>query len=523
LEYTDEAGVTSTVDLSTVIDNFETLTTIVDNNDGTFTYTDEDGTPTIIDVSNLETLTTIALNPDNIHIDYTDEDGVVTQLDLSAIIANLETLTTIVDNNDGTFTYTDEDGTPTIIDVSNLETLTSMVQDDITGVITYTDEDGIASTAEVISADANNLVQVGTDGGSFIDATTLTEPWFSADTNTGATLNTEDIYHFGYVGIGTEAPDRGLLIENNNINDNKDDIMIRTYSGISSNTPAINLRRAAGTADAPENLVDGDNIGALAFTAYSNGDFGSWHQTGLRAYYKGDGVSGETELEFRTSDASQMFITKDGNINFVQYPNTRDDSGIAAVDNLLYTDAFGNMLSAPAASVVSEPWFDQATNDQATENTQDIYQMGKVGILTDDMLGTADPDVVLAINGKMLTPVSIYADYVFEDYFEGFSGLNADYTFKSLGEVEQFINENRHLPGITKIDALAKTEKGDYIINPSELSVQVLEKVEELYLHTIEQQKLLETKDREINILQKEAEDMKERLERLEKLLPEMQ
>ncbi|WP_425596317.1 hypothetical protein, partial [Olleya namhaensis] len=76
-------------DLSAIVANLEALTTIVDNNDGTFTYTDEDGVTTTLDVANLETLTTIALNPDNTNIDYTDEDGVVTQLDLSAIVANL--------------------------------------------------------------------------------------------------------------------------------------------------------------------------------------------------------------------------------------------------------------------------------------------------------------------------------------------------------------------------------------------------------------------------------------------------
>ncbi|WP_452232089.1 hypothetical protein, partial [Lacinutrix sp. MEBiC02595] len=88
-----EDGVTTQLDLSAIIANLEALTTLVDNNDGTLTYTDEDGNPTILDVANLETLTSIALNTDNTNIDYTDEDGVTTQLDLSAIVANLEALT----------------------------------------------------------------------------------------------------------------------------------------------------------------------------------------------------------------------------------------------------------------------------------------------------------------------------------------------------------------------------------------------------------------------------------------------
>ncbi|PQJ17923.1 hypothetical protein BST93_09405 [Nonlabens tegetincola] len=68
--------------LQALVQNLETLTTIVENTDGTFTYTDEDGGTTVIDVTNLETLTSIALNADDTNIDYTDEDGVVTQLDL---------------------------------------------------------------------------------------------------------------------------------------------------------------------------------------------------------------------------------------------------------------------------------------------------------------------------------------------------------------------------------------------------------------------------------------------------------
>ena len=155
LEYTDEAGVITTVDLSTVIQNLETVTTLIDNANGTFTYTAEDGTQTVISVSALETLTSIALNADDTNIDYTDEDGVVTQLDLSAIVANLEALTTIVDNNDGTFTYTDEDGVDTIIDVANLETLTSIALNADDSNIDYTDEDGIVTQLDLSAIVAN--------------------------------------------------------------------------------------------------------------------------------------------------------------------------------------------------------------------------------------------------------------------------------------------------------------------------------------------------------------------------------
>jgi hypothetical protein len=63
-----------------------------------------------------ETLTSIALNADNVHIDYVDEDGNTTQLDLTNLVRNLETLTTIVDNSDGTYTYINEAGASQVID-----------------------------------------------------------------------------------------------------------------------------------------------------------------------------------------------------------------------------------------------------------------------------------------------------------------------------------------------------------------------------------------------------------------------
>ncbi|MBL7561209.1 hypothetical protein JAO71_15530, partial [Olleya sp. YSTF-M6] len=155
IDYTDEDGVVTQLDLSNIVDNLESITTIIDNNDGTFTYTDEEGVTTTLDVANMESLTSVALNIDNTNIDYIDEDGVVSQLNLSAIVANLEALTTIVDNNNGTFTYTDEDGQTTIIDVSNLETLTSIALNSDNTNIDYTDEDGIITQLDLSAIVAN--------------------------------------------------------------------------------------------------------------------------------------------------------------------------------------------------------------------------------------------------------------------------------------------------------------------------------------------------------------------------------
>ena len=80
-------------------------------------------------------------------------------------------------------------------------------------------------------------------------------------------------------------------------------------------------------------------------------------------------------------------------------------------------------------------------------------------------------------------------DYVFQKYYTGNSTLKGDYKFVSnLYDVENYLKENHHLPGVTSASEIKKA--GFY--NLEDMQMQSLEKVEELYLHTIEQQKQID-------------------------------
>lgn len=114
----------------------------------------------------------------------------------------------------------------------------------------------------------------------------------------------------------------------------------------------------------------------------------------------------------------------------------------------------------------------------------------------------------LKVNGSIVTAANTYPDYVFEDYYNKSSVIKPTYKFASLYDTEKFIKENKHLPGVTSIRELEKTEVG-YSFNISDLSVQSLEKIEELYLHTIEQQKQIDELLKITQKLQSEIEDMK--------------
>jgi hypothetical protein len=100
---------------------------------------------------------------------------------------------------------------------------------------------------------------------------------------------------------------------------------------------------------------------------------------------------------------------------------------------------------------------------------------GSVGI------GTIAPAAKLHVVGNILaTEVKVEAqtaDFVFEE----------NYHLKPLSEVEQFINQNKHLPGIPSAKQMEKEGVG-----LAEMNKLLLQKVEELTLHIIELNKKIE-------------------------------
>lgn len=145
---------------------------------------------------------------------------------------------------------------------------------------------------------------------------------------------------------------------------------------------------------------------------------------------------------------------------------------------------------------ISNAWYIIGTEEHADSNLDHIWHQGKVSIgSTIVPLDFKDATLYIrgdvSTSGKYYTTSSVYADYVFEHYYHGESAINPDYQFKSIHDIEKFIDENKHLPGITKINELEQTEKG-YTIDMTSLVIQQLEKIEELYLHVIELNKKID-------------------------------
>ncbi|WP_299314081.1 tail fiber protein [uncultured Aquimarina sp.] len=126
-------------------------------------------------------------------------------------------------------------------------------------------------------------------------------------------------------------------------------------------------------------------------------------------------------------------------------------------------------------------------------NTGDTYFKGKIGV------GTTTPDAKLAVNGNIHTKeVKVdlvgWPDYVFEN----------DYNLPTLQEVENHIAEKGHLENIPSAAAVA--ENG---IQLGEMNAKLLQKIEELTLYMIEQNKVNEQQQRQIKDLKKEIEKLK--------------
>ena len=117
---------------------------------------------------------------------------------------------------------------------------------------------------------------------------------------------------------------------------------------------------------------------------------------------------------------------------------------------------------------------------------------GKVGI------GVAHPSYNLTVEGtiaarEILVTQEKWADFVFAK----------DYKLRSLMDVESFIKQNRHLP-----DMPSEQEVIGEQVNVAEIQMKLLQKIEELTIYTIQQQKTIAHHSERIEDLENLLEDL---------------
>ena len=97
-------------------------------------------------------------------------------------------------------------------------------------------------------------------------------------------------------------------------------------------------------------------------------------------------------------------------------------------------------------------------------------------------------DVNGTIRANEIIVNSASADFVFAE----------DYNLRSLSEVQQFIQEHKHLP---EIQSAEQMEKNGVSVN--ELQIQLLQKIEELTLYLIQQEQTIQDLQQQVEQLKK--------------------
>jgi hypothetical protein len=132
---------------------------------------------------------------------------------------------------------------------------------------------------------------------------------------------------------------------------------------------------------------------------------------------------------------------------------------------------------------------------------------GKVGVSSATFPTLVDTvnttNYQLFVNGDILTKELVlktnWADYVFKP----------DYKLRDLASVEKFIKRHRHLPGMLPGSQIEKEG-----LSVADNIVGQQEKIEELTLYLINQQKILKSQERDMDRLNKQFDEMEAAIER---------
>lgn len=326
-------------------------------------------------------------------------------------------------------------------------------------------------------------------------------PWYKQGSNQTTTDNNENIYQLGAVAIGKK----------NGIDNVALDILGPVRIGTANAEEIIGNYSFAGGQNV---IASGNNSVAYGYRskAIGNNSIAVGYQVesnsiGSAAFGRDTKTSGNYAL---TSGNR----TEAGGNNAVAfgedtYAHTRSEFVIGRYNAVL--------IGSKANWTLSNPIFQIGigTDSITRKNAVTVRKNGWVGI------GTTAPtgNELLSVDGSIQTASSLYPDYVFEKYYTGNSSKNPSYRFLSISEVRDFIKMHGHLPDIPKATELTRTENGKYVFDLTHLAIQSLEKIEELFLHLIEQEEKLELQTHKLVSQEEEIQSLKERLDNLEKAL----
>jgi hypothetical protein len=274
----------------------------------------------------------------------------------------------------------------------------------------------------------------------------------------------------GKVGLGTNDPKEQFQIGNNWTFRNNTTTAAK-YIGNNVYYNSGDVRITNGVAS----LIRFNENGSISLETAGSGAAGTpVNTTGKNITLTADGKVG-----IGTNDPKEKFqigniwTFHNGGTKYIGRNVTYDGSNDIRIENgvaswIRFSDGGGISLGTAESSTAG-------TLVNTTGKNITLTADGNVGIGTTDTHGYK-----LAVKGVIgagkvvLENVANWSDYVFEP----------DYDLMSIGELEEFIKENKHLPNIPNKDEVLKNGQ-----DVGEINRLLLEKIEELTLYIIQQQK----------------------------------
>lgn len=135
-----------------------------------------------------------------------------------------------------------------------------------------------------------------------------------------------------------------------------------------------------------------------------------------------------------------------------------------------------------------------------------IDKTGNIGIGSTNLTEKLNVDGTVR-SRKVKVEAAGWPDYVF----------SSDYTLRPLNELEQFIEQNQHLPEVPSAKEIEANG-----LDLGDMEATLLKKIEELTLYTIQQEKRLETSDARYQTLDSKYQKLENENSKLKVLLLEM-